>query len=333
MYPQSGVREDQSSNQSYLPQTTRLAPSPTGALHLGNAFAFVINWALARKLNWNIALRIEDLDHSRVKPGMIEQTIRTLEWLGLDWDTGPTTQFKDLGRYAGAMHTLAQDRHVYPCVLTRSQIRESASAPHADDAHAEPRFDPSLRPIAIPVAFQDSASNWRFIVNPSLVSIEDTHMGLRYFDLFSTSGDFVVWTKQHAPSYQLAVVVDDARAGVTQIVRGRDLLESAARQVLLYRALGIHNEPTYTHLPLIIGEDGVRLAKRHGVTKIDTQIDSYAQSGTSQERVIGLIAYWCRITQQRSPMSLIEFKDAFALDTLPKDDIVFTQEDDAWLRS
>ena len=334
MYPQSCVHEVQTSNQSHSTQITRLAPSPTGSLHLGNAFAFVINWALARKLNWDIALRIEDLDIVRVKPGMIDRTIRTLEWLGLDWDSGPTTQFEHVGNYAGAAHQLALDRHIYPCTLSRSQLRSSpASAPHSDETHQEPRYDPAWRPISIPTSFHDSKTNWRFIVNPGLVSFDDAHMGIQYFDLHSARGDFIVWTKQHAPSYQLAVVYDDAQSRVTQVVRGNDLLESAARQLLLYRALGINTEPTYTHLPLIRGEDGQRLAKRHGVTKIDTRIDSYAHSGIPKERIIGLIAYWCKINQQRTPMSLIEFQDAFELDTLSRDDLVFTKEDDAWLRS
>lgn len=309
---------------------TRLAPSPTGALHLGNAFSFVINWAIARKHNWHIVLRIEDLDTPRVKAGVIEQTIRTLEWLGLDWDSGPSTQADDLDRYAHAMDQLAQRNLVYPCELTRSQIEQAASAPHENepDQH-ETYFDPSLRPRVIPSKFNDSGTNWRMLVNPVSITFVDSHMGPRSIDLDQTSGDFVVWTKRRAPSYQLAVVVDDAHAGVNQIIRGNDLLDSAARQLTLYRALSIESEPTYTHLPLIRGSDGRRLAKRHG----DTRVDSYTQLGTSSEQIIGLLAFWSGITQQRTPMSIQEFKDRISLDTLTTDDIVFTQEDDAWLRS
>ena len=340
MYPQSPVHDPTNQNlreSSPLNQATRLAPSPTGALHLGNAFAFVINWTLARKYGWYIALRIEDLDTSRVKPGVIDQTIRTLEWLGLDWDAGPTTQSGDIPRYQHAMDTLAQAGLVYPCELTRTQIEQAASAPHAGsaDQHAEHevRFNPDLRPSAFPTAFDhtfnDAGTNWRFRVDPGSIEFTDTHMGEQSFDIDTLLGDFVVWTKRHAPSYQLAVVVDDADAGVTQVVRGNDLLDSAARQLMLYRAIGITQEPTYTHLPLIRGTDGRRLAKRHG----DTRIESYSNSGTSNERVIGLLGYWCKITQERSPMSILEFQERFTLDTLPTDDIVFTPEDDAWLRS
>lgn len=314
---------------------TRLAPSPTGALHLGNAFAFAINWAMARKHGWHIALRIEDLDTARVKPGVIDQTIRTLQWLGLDWDTGPTTQTGRIATYHHAMQTLAQAGHVYPCELTRSQIEAAASAPHTNDPAPhhqnihETRFNPDLRPTAAPTQFHDAGTNWRFRVEPGSIGFIDTHMGKQSFDIDTILGDFVVWTKRNAPSYQLAVVVDDAAANVTQIVRGNDLLDSASRQLMLYRALNIAHEPTYTHLPLIRGIDGRRLAKRHG----DTRIDTYTQSGTANERIIGLIAYWCKITQERSPMSIQGFQERFSLDTLPTDDIVFTPEDDAWLRS
>ncbi|MBL4699354.1 MAG: hypothetical protein JKX70_11025 [Phycisphaerales bacterium] len=320
-------------NHSDSNQITRLAPSPTGALHLGNALSFVINWSLARKHSWRIVLRIEDLDASRVKPGVIEQTIRTLEWLGLDWDSGPTTQSDHIKRYTQAMEKLAQGGHVYPCELSRSQIEQAASAPHADEKNSlsahDTRFNPNLRPSSFTNQFDDAGTNWRFVTNPGSIGFTDTHMGGQSFDIDALLGDFVVWTKRGTPSYQLAVVVDDAQAGVTQIVRGNDLLDSASRQLMLYRALGISDEPTYTHLPLVRGSDGRRLAKRHG----DTRIDTFAQSGTSNERVIGLLAFWCTITQERVPMSLNEFQDGFSLDTLPTDDIVFTPEDDAWLRS
>lgn len=318
------------------PQITRLAPSPTGSLHLGNALSFVINWALARKLGWGIVLRIEDLDTPRVKPGAIEQTIATLEWLGLDWDMGPTTQTDRLDRYAQSMETLAKAGLVYPCILTRTQIEAAASAPHADDpdTHAphdphDTRFIPSLRPEDRPGSFDDSGTNWRFVVAPGEIGFVDAHMGRQSFDLDGLIGDFPVWTKRGTPSYQLAVVVDDHDSRITQIVRGNDLLNSAARQLMLYRSLGWDCEPAYTHLPLVRGDDGRRLAKRHG----DTKIDSYAQRGVARERIIGLLAFWAGMIEQRAPMSLGEFKDGFSLDILPRDDLVFTPEDDAWLRS
>lgn len=338
VYPQSCVRTPKMNNPSdsdapspgNSPEVTRLAPSPTGALHLGNAFAFVINWALARKHGWHIALRVEDLDTPRVKPGVIEQTISTLDWLGLDWDSGPTTQSDRIENYACAMEKLAKKGLVYPCELSRSQIHQAASAPHVGEkGHHEVRFPPELRARVFPDRFEVSETSWRLRVDPRVISYVDKHMGEQEFDLDRITGDFAVWTKRGTPSYQLAVVVDDAAIGVTQVVRGNDLLDSAARQILIYENLELGPIPSYTHLPLIRGEDGRRLAKRHGETKID----SYMVAGVSRDRIIGLLAYWSGILDQRTPMSIEEFLERFSLDTLPQEDLVFTDEDNAWLRA
>ncbi len=309
-----------------LGPTTRLAPSPTGALHLGNALAFLANWAMARNSGWHTHLRIEDLDTPRVKPGVIDQTIDTLAWLGMDWDSGPEIQSADLAPYTDAMKTLANKGLIYPCTLSRTQIEASASAPN-EGTH-ETRFDPALRPKSIPKAFADPSTNWRLIVEPGAVEFNDACAGLQSVDVDASVGDFVVWTKRRCPSYQLAVVVDDAALGVTEIVRGNDLIDSTARQILLLRALGIESIPRYTHLPLVRGPDGRRLAKRHG----DTRIDHYRAQGTAADRIIGLIAYWCNITPTRTPMSATQFRERFSLDTLPRTDIVCTPEDDQWLK-
>ncbi len=306
--------------------TTRLAPSPTGSLHLGNAFAFVLNWAIARKRDWRVILRIEDLDESRVHPGMTQQAIDTLRWLGLDWDSGPILQTQRLPRYHQAMEALARHARVYPCELSRREIEQALSAPHRDDPKA-PLHAP-IRPDTFPEHFNDPNTSWRFAVEPQTVIFHDACMGEQRFDTADLEGDFIVWTKRNAPSYQLAVVVDDHESGVTQIVRGRDLLDSAARQLLLYRALGNTPEPAYTHLPLVLGHDGRRLAKRDE----DTHISSYSEQ-SGPERVIGLIAKWAGLAQACEPMTISEFLDAFYPDTLPADDIVFTQEDARWLRS
>ena len=309
------------------PQITRIAPSPTGALHLGNARTFLINWALARQNTWSIVLRIEDLDTPRVKPGVIEQTIETLAWMGIDWDTGPVIQSEDLPHHHSAMQTLASSRMVYPCALTRSQIEQAASAPNEGDH--ETRFDPSLRPQSIPGCFDDDGTNWRMIVETGAIGFDDVFMGEQSFDPSESVGDFVVWTRRQCPSYQLAVVVDDHHQGITQIVRGDDLLDSTARQIALKDALGYTETVQYTHLPLIRGADGRRLAKRHG----DTRIDHYRDHGTTRDRLIGLMGHWCGITGSRTPMSPDDFLEGFTLDTLPKTDRIFTPEDDQWLRS
>ena len=305
---------------------TRLAPSPTGALHLGNGYALLINWAIARKGQWRIHLRVEDLDTPRVKPGVIDQTIDTLEWLGLDWDSGPEIQSADLSPYHGAMESLASRGLVFPCALSRTEIEQAASAPN-EGTH-ESRFDPDLRPSEMPGSFDDPETNWRLLVEPGLVPFRDRFMGAQGVDVAGSVGDFLVWTKRCCPSYQLAVVIDDDASGVTDIVRGNDLIDSTGRQILLMRALGIGAIPEYTHLPLVRGVDGRRLAKRHG----DTRIEHYRALGVPPERIIGLIGFWCGLINDRSAMSIDEFRSGFSLDTLPGTDLVFSPEDDEWPR-
>jgi glutamyl-tRNA synthetase len=315
--------------------TTRLAPSPTGALHLGNARTFLINWALARQNNWSILLRIEDLDGPRIRPGAIESTIETLRWLGLDWDTGPIVQSHDLAPYREAMSSLAARALAYPSDLSRAQIEskleEQAAADLAlsapQEGATESFFPPTLRPPLTPRPFENENTNWRFATPPGPVHFHDHFKGPQHLTPAQTIGDFLIWTRRAQPAYQLAVVVDDHRQHITHIVRGDDLLDSAARQLLLYRALNQTPEPSYTHLPLVRGPDGRRLAKRHG----DTRIDHYRSRGTRPEQIIGLIAHWCGIFPAPAPLSAPEFRAALRLDTIPRSDIVFTRESDAWL--
>lgn len=304
---------------------TRLAPSPTGALHPGNARTFLVNWALARQRGWRIVLRIEDLDTPRVKPGVIEQTIETLVWLGMDWDEVAPLQSSDLTPYREAMRTLASAGRVYPCALTRTEIAEAAGAPHEDSG--EVRFDAGLRPAVVPHSFADEGTNWRLIVPEERVRFDDGFMGAQDLCPAESVGDFVVWTQRGQPSYQLAVVVDDDRQGVTHIVRGADLLDSGARQTLIRRALGIGTDPMYFHLPLVRGEDGRRLAKRHG----DTRIGHYRERGVPAERVVALVARWCGMSGVDGGLSAGEFASGLSLGTIPRADVVFSAEDDRWL--
>lgn len=321
-------------------RTTRLAPSPTGALHLGNARTFLITWAMARRADWRVVFRVEDLDTPRVKDGAAQGIADTLAWLGMDWDPpvvgprhNPLVQSRDLEPYRDAMRELARRGRAYPCELSRAQIEAAASAPQ-EGAH-DVAFPASLRPACAgePLDFdkvQDrsgGATNWRLIVEPGLVGVGDRISGRHEFDVSAIVGDFVLWTKRDQPSYQLAVVVDDHRQGVTDVIRGDDLLDSAARQTLLYDALGLGAAPAYWHLPLVKGSDGKRLAKRHG----DTRLDRYRASGVPAERVIGLIAHWSIPGMPRRVMSAREFKDRLDPTTLPRSSVTFTAEDDAWL--
>lgn len=315
-------------------RVTRLAPSPTGALHLGNARTFLLTWAIARARGWRIVLRIEDLDTPRVKAGAAGAIERTLRRLGMDWDGPPMVQSDDLEPYRAAMRSLAARGLVYPCALSRAEVEAAASAPQ-EGSH-EVVFPASLRPPLKPVdfdAFDGADTNWRFATPPGPVTFTDDFAGPRTIEPAATIGDFIVWTKRNQPSYQLAVVVDDHRQGVTDVIRGDDLIESAARQLQLYRALGLppSAEPRYMHLPLVIGTDGRRLAKRHGDTRVDRYLDAPG-GGVPAEAIIGLIARWSGVpTGADGRMSADEFKRRVDPASIPGDPVVFTPEDDAWL--
>lgn len=300
------------------PRTSRLAPSPTGALHLGNARTFLLNWAMARAWGWRLVLRIEDLDGPRIKPEAIEGIQQTLDWLGLDWD-GPVwvqSQRLTTSVYHCAMEILAAKGLTYPSSITRSELDAAPSAPHGAPAvSGESVFPASLRPpdALAPKTFcvddpseGTTSQGWRFAVPDaphSLVTFTDQIAGPRTINVAESIGDFVIWTKRSTPAYQLAVVVDDHLQEVTDVVRGDDLIDSAARQMLLIQALGISSFPRYWHLPLVVGRDGRRLAKRHG----DTRVDHYRQQGVPREAIIGLIAYWSHLTDSLATLSLDEF--------------------------
>jgi glutamyl-tRNA synthetase len=305
---------------------SRLAPSPTGALHLGNARTFLVNWSLARRHGWTLLMRIEDLDGPRVKADAAAATLDLLAWLGIDHDGPAVVQSHDLSPYERAMSDLADRSLVYACDLTRRQIEQAAAAPHAGEH--ELCCPASLRPED-PGRFRFDArdTNYRLVVPDREIVIEDRFAGRTVHRPAHEVGDFVVWTRRGVPAYQLAVVVDDARHGVTDVVRGDDLLPSAARQQLIYEALGAV-PPRWWHVPLVLGEDGRRLAKRHG----DTRLATYREAGVPAARIIGLIADWCGATTGRRQMTAAEFRDEVdLLSCLPRDPVTFTDADHRWL--
>src|SRR5205809_1371850 len=273
---------------------TRLAPSPTGALHLGNARTFLINWMLARQNGWRIILRIEDIDSPRIKPGADKQAIEDLRWLGIDWDEGPIYQLPRMPMYRAAIEQLIEMKLAYPCVCSRKEVELAASAPHAEDGATiypgtcRGKFDSIDQAKA--ASGKDPAI--RFAVRDETMEWQDLFAGAVAINTSRDLGDFVVAKSDGTPAYQLAVVVDDAAMGITHVVRGDDLIDSTPRQILLYRALGLAEEiPQYMHLPLVVGQDGRRLAKRHG----DTRLSHYRKLGVSPQRVLGLMAKWCGI--------------------------------------
>ena len=304
---------------------TRLAPSPTGALHLGNARTFLVNWALARQQGWEIVLRIEDLDGPRVKRGAAEQAIELLAWLDIDWDVGPIYQSHDLEPYQQALRTLAELDAAYVCHCTRSEIEAaSRSAPHGDEH--ELRYLGTCRGEPLPSPAEMFDFGWRVKVDDGPHAFDDQFAGPQSIDIQQTVGDFQIWTKQGLPSYQLAVVVDDSRQQIDRIVRGNDLLTSTPRQRWLARQLPIDFAADYWHLPLVRGDDGRRLAKRHG----DTRLFHYREQGVAAERIVGLLAEWCGVAP-RQAMTAEEFCQYFRIEKLSQQDITFTPADEQWL--
>lgn len=310
-------------------RVTRLAPSPTGALHLGNARTFLVTWAIARRQGWRILMRIEDIDGPRIKPGAARETLEIMRWLGLDWDGDPWVQSTDPAPYAAAAERLAQRGTIYSCDLSRREIEAAASAPHAGEN--EIVYPADLRPLRVDSArwrFGQPNTNYRFACPDREVVFDDVVAGRQTHRPIDDVGDFVIWTRLGLPSYQLAVVVDDARQGVTDVIRGDDLLPSAARQELLYEALEL-TAPRWWHLPLVVGPDGRRLAKRHG----DTRLSSYREAGVAPERLIGLLACWSGVLASPQSLDAVSFVERFAVDTLPRERITFSDRDHEWLLS
>jgi len=301
---------------------SRLAPSPTGSLHLGNASTFLINWAVARNEGWELIMRIEDLNCPQIKANSIDQTIDVLQWLGLQWDGPVQYQSQSVQRTQEVLAQLVHQNRVYHCNLSRKEMEQVTSAPHAKDApinHAVRPFDIKLHNEMV----GDTPTNWRFITQDTRQTIHDELCGEITFD---PDQDFVLWTRAGTPSYQLAVVVDDHYQDITDVIRGNDLLQSAAWQEQLYDSLD-WVKPHWWHVPLVIGEDGNRLAKRHG----DSRLATYRSRGVPVERIVGLIAKWCGLSEQRTQMSAETFRNLLDVSHLPTKNMVFSKEDEEWL--
>ena len=285
-------------------------------------------------------MRVEDLDSPRVKPGASEQAVADLDWLGLDWDGPTTTQLANLTPYQDAIRQLHDQGRIYPCACTRSEIDRAQSAPHAEDHErrypgiCRHRLGESLPgelstgSVETPDATVDRPpAAWRLITPDQPVTFDDAFVGRQSINVQKSVGDFLIATKAGLPAYQLAVVVDDAKVGVDFVVRGDDLISSAARQLWIYQFLGLSPRPTYCHLPLVLGPDGHRLAKRHG----DTRVAMYRDAGVPAERIIGLCAYWSGMIDRPLPLTIDEFMRGFSLENLPHHPMTFTVEDHAWL--
>ncbi len=273
---------------SALPNYTgRLAPSPTGLLHLGHAATFLIAHNRARTTNGSLLLRIDDLDSQRFRPHFLEAAREDLGWLGLTWDA-EIRQSDRLSLYNQTLHRLLEAGLAYPCTCTRRDLQQSLSAPH-EGTDDEPVYNGRCRPknpSALPL---QPGINYRFRVpDGEMVTFLDANCGPQRFtagcDPVADFGDFLLWRKDGLPSYQLACAVDDAACRITEVVRGRDLLKSTARQILLQRALGLPT-PAYFHTDLWRDDTGRRLAKRHDALSLRALREAGVSASGVRQRV------------------------------------------------
>ncbi|MEM8875974.1 MAG: glutamate--tRNA ligase family protein [Planctomycetota bacterium] len=297
------------SNQNFK-LVSRLAPSPTGALHLGNARTFLANWLIVRSAGGKLQLRMDDLDGPRVKKGADAGVMEDLQWLGLAWDGPVVYQSDNVDAHHAALARLDVDGMLYPDQRRRRDLLGAAAgrvaldnAPLDAGDHRAQTLDPT-----------GPVPTLRFAIPNDPITFVDALLGRRTFEPRAELGDFIVRTREGLPSYQLACVIDDHDALINHVVRGDDLLASTGRQLALHRALDL-TPPTYTHLSLVIGADGRKLAKRHG----DTRIAAYREAGVSSQRLLGVLARWLGIDvgEETTPGELLEHFELARVPTVP----------------
>ena len=307
----------------------RLAPSPTGRLHVGHARSFLLAWWSARSQGGRVLLRVEDIDRARARQALVDDALRDLEWLGLDWDGAALYQSADDAPYAAALETLLDSGRACACVGARRASAAGQSAPHASDG--ELPYPGTCRDrfahVAEAEASCGSSAGVRLRVAPGAVVVEDELRGSKSFDVAAEVGDFLLARRDGVWAYQLAVVVDDARQGVSEVVRGDDLWSSAARQALLQDALELPR-PRWSHVPLVVDAQGRRLAKRDA----DLSLTSLREAGVDARALVAWVAQ--RIGLSREPRcDARELLDGFELAKIPLEPVVFDEEERARLWS
>ncbi|HMA91588.1 MAG TPA: tRNA glutamyl-Q(34) synthetase GluQRS [Polyangiaceae bacterium] len=291
----------------------RLAPSPTGHMHLGHARTFLLAYWSIRQKGGRLLLRLEDLDQERSASKYIDATLRDFEWLGIEWDGAPQLQSERVHQIRAQALALYRSGHAYPCTCTKADLRAALSAPQ--EGQSELRYSGRCRGRYAALESAESAPGkgvaLRFAVPEGLVTVEDQFVGPATFDVAAECGDFLVLRKDQVPSYQLAVVADDAVSGVTEVVRGDDLLPSAARQQLLQRTLG-WDTPRWFHVPLVVDELGRRLAKRAD----DLSLACLRERGIDPRAIVGWVARnsgWPKLQRARA----CELSAEFAWERVP----------------
>ncbi len=314
------------------PVRARLAPSPTGALHLGNARSFLLAWLSARQQGGEIYLRIEDIDSPRVKPESVHQTIEDLSWLGLDWDQSdlqtdeePILQSGRMPRFLEVLEELIQAERLYVCKCSRKDVAEAASAPHdtALPALEGDVYPGTCRDACLKPELLDKFA-WRWKFADAKMQWTDRLRGLQQANPARQLGDYVIAKLQNGvlvPAYQLAVVVDDYDQGITEVVRGDDLIFSTYRQLTILRHLN-WAPPDYIHVPLVIGPDSRRLAKRHG----DTRLAFFREAGIRAESIVGYLAHSIGLIDQRADVTAQELVGELDWEKISTEPTVFEFE-------
>ena len=303
--------------------TGRFAPSPSGRMHLGNAFSCLLAWLSARSAGGRIILRHEDLDPARCRREYADKIEEDLCWLGLDWDEGGSRggegyyQSSRRELYRQFLEVLDEKGLIYPCFCTRADLH-AASAPHTSDG--TPVYSGACRSLS-PEQQRERAKNrtpaLRARVPDRALSFTDGLQGPCAVELARDCGDPILRRSDGVHAYQLAVVVDDALMGVNQVVRGRDLLSSTPWQLWLQEELGF-SHPAYYHVPLLLSGDGKRLSKRDG----DMDLGAIRASGVSPERVIGRLAFAAGLIDREEPVTAAELISLFDWAKLRKEDII-----------
>ena len=288
----------------------RFAPTPSGRMHLGNVFAALVAWLSVRSQKGKLVLRMEDLDTQRTSDEFAQTLREDLLWLGLTWDEETAPQSKRSPVYDRYFELLRQKELLYPCYCTRSQLH-NVNAPHLSDGTYV--YPGTCRNLSAPPA--DRKPSWRLMVPDRAWEFTDLVFGHQTENLATDCGDFVVRRADGVYVYQLAVTVDDGEAGVTEVVRGMDLLTSSARQMYLQELLGF-SHPTYGHVPMLMAPDGRRLSKR------DKDLDlGQLRQRLTPEALIGTLAYSAGLIDRNCPVSAAELACHFQWSNLRKEDI------------
>ena len=293
----------------------RFAPTPSGRMHLGNVFAALVAWLSVRSKDGEMVLRMEDLDTQRTSAEFAETLRGDLAWLGLDYDREQIPQSQRSAAYDGYFEILRDKGLLYPCYCTRSQLH-GVNAPHLSDGTYV--YPGTCRNLTDPP--KNRLPSWRVMVNDRLWTVEDRVQGHYELNLATDCGDMVVRRADGVYVYQLAVTVDDGEAGVTEVVRGMDLLSSAPRQMYLQELFGF-SHPAYGHVPMLMAEDGRRLSKR------DRDLDlGELRKRISPEQLIGNLAYASGLIDIPAAISARELAAEFCWENLRKEDICINQQ-------